>query len=86
MVYYRCIIKELIKGLDITSECLNENAEVFMTYFKTHAYSYLDRKQKFNHLAKLTSLAKRLSVCIRTKWLCIQILLQSSKIQILHLF
>ena len=52
----------------------------------TRIHNYLVRKLTHNHLAKLTSLVKWLSVWLRIKWLWIQAQLQSLKIQILHLF
>ena len=42
---------------------------------RTH--NNLVRKRKLNHLAKLSSLAKWLSVCLRTKWLWVWITLLS---------
>ena len=50
------------------------------TYSQTHpTYKY----SQLNHLA---SLAKYLSVCLQTKWLWIQVLLESLKLQISRLF
>ena len=43
-------------------------------------------KQTLNHLTKQVSLAKWLSANLWTKWLWVQILLQSLKLQISHLF
>ena len=40
-------------------------------------HNHLVRKQTLNHLAKLASLAKWLSVCLRTKWLWVRIPLLS---------
>ena len=51
---------------------------------RTH--NHLVRKQTLKHLAKLTSLAKYLSVHLRTKWLWVPILLLSHKLQISRLF
>ena len=47
-------------------------SEVWVTPTRTH--SLLVRKWTLNHLAKL---AKWLSVCLQTKWLWVQVLLQS---------
>ena len=48
---------------------------------RTH--NHLVRKKKtLNHLAKLASLAKWLSVCLQTKWLWVRISLLSLKLQI----
>ena len=48
---------------------------------KIRTQNHLVRKQKFNHLAKLASLAKRLSFRLWTKWFQLQILLQSLKLR-----
>ena len=50
---------------------------------RTH--SPLVRKRTLNQLAKLASLAKLLSVCLRNKWLWVRILLPSLKLQIWRL-
>ena len=52
----------------------------------TQTHNHLDRKRTLKHLAKLASLAKSLSVRLRTKWLWVRVLLQSLKLQILRLF
>ena len=46
---------------------------------RTH--NHLVYKRTLNHLAKLASLAKWLSVLLRTNWLWVQIPLQSLKLQ-----
>ena len=46
-------------------------------YNGTRTHSHLVCKQTLNHLAKLASLAKWLSVCLRTKWLWVRIPLLS---------
>ena len=43
----------------------------------TRTHNHLVRKQTFNYLAKLASLAKWFSVCLRTKWLWVWVQLQS---------
>ena len=44
----------------------------------TRTHNHLLRKRTLNRLAKLASLGKWLSVCLRTKWLCVRFqLLQS---------
>ena len=48
----------------------------------TRTQNHLVHKQTLNHFA---SLAKWLSVHLRTKWFWVQVQLQSLKIQILHL-
>ena len=45
---------------------------------RTH--NYLVRKRTLNHIAKLASLAKWLSVCLRTKWLWVRMTLLSLEI------
>ena len=45
----------------------------------TRTHNHLVRKRTLNHLTKLISLAKRLSVRLRTKWLWVQVPLQSLK-------
>ena len=52
----------------------------------TRTQNYLARKQSLNHLAELSSLAKWLSVCLRSKWLWVRVLLQSLNLQIPCLF
>ena len=47
---------------------------------RTRNDNHLVRKQTLKHLAKW------LSACLRTKWLSVQVPLQSLKLQILHLF
>ena len=49
---------------------------------KIRTYNLLVRKRTLNHLAKLASLAKWLSVCLQTKWLWVRILFLSLKLQI----
>ena len=44
-------------------------------------HNRLVRKRKFNHLAKLACLAKWLMVCLRTKWLWVQITLLPLKMK-----
>ena len=51
---------------------------------RTH--NHLVCKRQLKHLAKLASLAKWLSVRLRTKWLWVRILLLSLKLQIWRLF
>ena len=60
----------LLLLLPLPSEC-NE--------VRTH--NHLVYKRTLNHLAKLVSLAKWLSVLLRTNWLWVQIPLQSLKLQ-----
>ena len=48
----------------------------------TPTHNHLFRKQTLNYLAKLASLTKWLSVCLRTKWLWVRVPLQSLKLQI----
>ena len=43
----------------------------------TRTQSNIVRKRTLNHLAKLTSLTKSLSVCLRTMWLYVRVPLQS---------
>ena len=50
---------------------------------RTH--NHLVCKQTLNHLAKLASLAKWLSICLRTKWLWVRISLLLLKLQIWQL-
>ena len=45
----------------------------------TRTHNHLVRKRTLNHLTKLISLAKWLSVRLRTKWLWVQVPLQSLK-------
>ena len=52
----------------------------------TRTHNHLVCKWTLNHLAKLASLVKWLSVCLRTKWLLIRVPLQSLKLHILRLF
>ena len=52
----------------------------------TQTHNHLVRKRAFNHSAKLAGLAKRLSVCLRTKRLWVRVPLQSRKLQISRLF
>ena len=67
-----------------------ENVAVYhnhrCTCNKIWTHNYLVRKQTLNHSVKLASLAKGLSVRLRTEWLWVQISLQSLKLQISHLF
>ena len=49
---------------------------------KIRTYNLLVRERTLNHLAKLASLAKWLSVCLQTKWLWVRILFLSLKLQI----
>ena len=49
-------------------------------------YNRLVCKWTLNRLAKLASLAKRLSARLRTEWLWVRTPLQSLKLQVLHLF
>ena len=44
--------------------------------------NHLVRKRTLNHLAKLVSLTKWLSVCLRTKWFWDRVQLQSEKVNI----
>ena len=48
-------------------------------------YNHIVYKRTLNHLAKLTNLAKWLSVHLRTKWLWIRIALPSLKLQLWRL-
>ena len=57
---------------------------IFCKQFQIH--NQLIRKCTLNHLAKLISLAKWLSVRFLTKWLWVRIPLQSLKLQMLRLF
>ena len=43
---------------------------------RTWTHNHLVRQQTLNHLAKLASLAKWLSVCLQTKWLWVRFKLQ----------
>ena len=52
----------------------------------TRTDNHLVLKQTLNHLTKLANLAKWLSFHLRTKWLWVQVLLQSLKHQISQLF
>ena len=52
----------------------------------TRTHNHLVCKWTLNHLAKLASLVKWLSVCLWTKWLLIRVPLQSLKLHILRLF
>ena len=51
----------------------------------TQTHNHLVQKRILNHLDKLASLAKWLSICLRTKWLCVRVQLQSPKLQISRL-
>ena len=51
----------------------------------TRTHNHLFRKRTLNHLAKLASLAKWLSVRLRTKCLWVRVPLQSLNLQIWHL-
>ena len=55
--------------------CISDSNEI-------RTYNLLVRKRTLNHLAKLASLAKWLSVCLQTKWLWVRILFLSLKLQI----
>ena len=46
---------------------------------RTYSHNPLVHKQTLNHLAKLASLAKWLSICVWTKWLWVRVQLQSIK-------
>ena len=46
---------------------------------RTYSHNHLVHKQTLNHLAKLASLAKWLSICLWTKWLWVRVQLQSIK-------
>ena len=45
----------------------------------TRTHNHLVCKRTLNHLTKLASLAKCLSIRLRTKWLCVPVQLQSLK-------
>ena len=62
------------QGTPCSKQARNVNLSDF-NCFRTH--NYLVRKRTLNHLAKLTSAAKRLSVRLRTKWLLVRVQLQS---------
>ena len=53
---------------------------------RIRTYNHLVCKWTLNHLAGLASVAKWLSVHLRTKWLCVRISLLSLELQISHLF
>ena len=68
---YNCLnVKELVDQIRRHIWCLSDNNRI-----RTH--NHLVHKQTLNHLAKLTSLAKWLSVHLRTKWLWVRIRLGS---------
>ena len=52
----------------------------------TQTHNHFVCKRTLNHLTKLASLAKWLSVRLRTKWLWVRVQLQSLKLQISRLF
>ena len=51
---------------------------------KIRTHNHLVRQQTLSHLAKLTSSAKCLSVCLRTKWLWVRISLLSIRKRLLE--
>ena len=49
-------------------------SEILSGCNRTRTHNYLVRNRTLNYLAKL---AKWLSICLRTKWLCVRVPLQS---------
>ena len=64
----------------------SEGKYIFCDCNGTRTHNQLVRKRTLNHLAKLASLAKRLSVRLRIKWLWLRVPLQSLKLQLSCLF
>ena len=80
----------IMYGLCKVHKDVIDNCQSFQTILSdcnwTRTHNHLAPKQTQNHLAKLTSLAKWLSVPFRTKWLWVQVQLQSLKLQICTYF
>ena len=80
----------IMYGLCKVHKDVIDNCQSFQTILSdcnwTRTHNHLAPKQTQNHLAKLTSLAKWLSVRFRTKWLWVQVQLQSLKLQICTYF
>ena len=90
VIFYLCFYHVTYAFQSVSTLCICLNAKELLAQNRRHIWSLSDcngnrtqnqlvRKQTLNHLAKLASLAKWLSVRLRTNWLWIRVWLQSLK-------
>ena len=70
----------------IYQKYVNYGKTILLSVTFSQLLSNCNGTRTLNHLAKLASLVKWLSVCLWTKWLLIRVPLQSLKLHILRLF
>ena len=90
LLFFICFYHVTYAFQSVSTLCICLNAKELLAQNRRHIWSLSDcngnrtqnhlvRKQTLNHLAKLASLAKWLSVRLRTNWLWIRVSLQSLK-------